>query len=463
MGFSLNRSIVITTLAIYQTRFWAEVASQLKKMGTDVFFISFDDRSTEYLVGRDFTVFSFSESDHRSALTALKDLDYYLSLFSIDNLNYWISHERLSFDLRDTRDITIKFLTYLFFSDRVLSELSKNTHPVLVQELGGFISVIACFFSARKSLIDNFFVEPSFFRGRQFFIKNRFSAVKIPQSQMVEASCEVKEYLSQVEANKTIVMPIKDKHHYSTALAKIFNWHNVRRLFEKGFDQYILGKHQEFGYLKSYIFRHVEMLSNSMKLKGSYVDISSVERFVYFPFHVPSDMALTLRSPHYLDQLSLIDYLVRGLPIGHKLAIKEHPAMIGGIDASRLKKLLRRYDQLVLINPLENNFNVIGRCDAVVSINSKSGAEAILLGKPVLVLGDAFYRDSPLATPLSSITEFSSKLDKCLAEEIIPARVEIERYFERVWRCTRPGELYVCGKHNTEVFAKSLISALNVS
>ena len=34
--------------------------------------------------------------------------------------------------------------------------------------------------------------------------------------------------------------------------------------------------------------------------------------------------------------------------------------------------------------------------DAVVSVNSKSGAEAVLLGKPVVVMGDAFYRSCPL-------------------------------------------------------------------
>ena len=43
----------------------------------------------------------------------------------------------------------------------------------------------------------------------------------------------------------------------------------------------------------------------------------------------------------------------------------------------RLKTLLNRYDQLALINPAENNLDVLDRCEAVVSVNSKSGAEAI--------------------------------------------------------------------------------------
>ena len=135
--------------------------------------------------------------------------------------------------------------------------------------------------------------------------------------------------------------------------------------------------------------------------------------------------------------------------------------MMGAVDAGRLKRLLKRYDQLALINPAENNFDVLSRCEAVISVNSKSGAEAILLGKPVLVLGDAFYRDSPLATPVASIIEVGTRLRERLAEPWTPDNsVELERYFEQVWRCTHPGELYVESESNTKVFTKSLIDSI---
>ena len=277
---------------------------------------------------------------------------------------------------------------------------------------------------------------------------------------MKAASNKVKAYLSEVQANKTIVMPVKDRHHYSAALNKILNSHNVRRLGEKIVDKYLLGKHQEFGHIRSHVFRHAAMLLNSMRLIGKYTEMPKLGRFVYYPLHVPGDMALTLRSPQFLDQLGLIDYLLRNLPNGYKLAIKEHPAMVGAIDASRLKTLLNRYDQLALINPAENNFDVLDRCEAVVSVNSKSGAEAILLGKPVLVLGDAFYRNSPLATPVTSITEVGLRLRDLLAETFTSDRGKLERYFEEVWRCTYPGELYVQGEDNTKVFAHSIMSAV---
>src|SRR6201985_2857230 len=107
-------------------------------------------------------------------------------------------------------------------------------------------------------------------------------------------------------------------------------------------------------------------------------------------------MALTLRSPEYLDQVATIDFLLRTLPDTHMLVVKEHPAQIGAISASRLFELDKRFDNFILLPPQTNNYAVLGRADAIVSVNSKSGAEAVLPGKPVLGMGDAFYRSCPL-------------------------------------------------------------------
>ncbi|XDZ63104.1 capsule biosynthesis protein [Alphaproteobacteria bacterium LSUCC0396] len=451
---------VITTLAIYQTRFWAEIGQHLQAQGQPVAFLSFDDRSTEYLAEKKFKVYSVSAKDRRQAEYMMQSVEASLSYYGIDNLNFWLTHERFAFDLRDSQEMSRRLMTYLVFADRSLSDLSEDCQPVMIQELGGFISVIASFFSARKHGVDNWFVEPSFFRGRQFFLKNRFSAIEIPQMPVKAACSEVKDYLSEAKANKTIVMPLKDKHHYSAAVHKIFNWHNIRRLIEKTIDKYLLGKHQEFGHLGSHVFRHVGMLLNSIKLAGSYTEISKLERFVYYPLHVPGDMALTLRSPQFLDQLGLIDYLVRNLPNGYKLAIKEHPAMTGAVDASRLKKLLKRYDQLALINPANNNYDILCQCDAVVSVNSKSGAEAILLGKPVLALGDSFYRTSSLVLAVDNLSELPTILKTLIRQPKSKNREQIEIFFEQVWGSSYPGELYINEPGNLALFAQSMQQAM---
>lgn len=83
------------------------------------------------------------------------------------------------------------------------------------------------------------------------------------------------------------------------------------------------------------------MLINQTCLKRYYQDIPK-DKFIYFPMHVPNDVALTVRSPEYLDQLGLIYYISRNLPLGYKIVTKEHPAMLGDIDRSRVTTMLKK-------------------------------------------------------------------------------------------------------------------------
>ena len=135
--------------------------------------------------------------------------------------------------------------------------------------------------------------------------------------------------------------------------------------------------------------------------------------------------------------------------------------MVGAIDANRLLALLSRYDSVALLPPTTNNFDVLRRADAVVTINSKSGAEAALLGKQVLVMGDAFYRDSPLVEAVEHLDQLESAVARAVATPDTPAhgRDEIEQYFELVWRHTLPGELYVPESSNVRIFTDSLLAA----
>jgi hypothetical protein len=96
----------------------------------------------------------------------------------------------------------------------------------------------------------------------------------------------------------------------------------------------------------------------------------------------------------------------------------------------------------------------------VISVNSKSGAEALLVGKPVLVLGDAFYGASGLVTRVASGAELPAAIREALRAPRVPARVEVERFFSRVWRSSKPGELYVPDEANAGQFAASLHEVL---
>lgn len=452
---------LITTLAEYQTDFWVEIGEELRRRHQAVAFISFDDRSTEMLHSRGF------ESFHREPSDAPMDIsdaavDSMLRHFDMDNLNFWFSHERFTFGIGED-DLRTKLLTYLSLADRACRTLrNAGQQVVMVQELGGFISVIASFFAARHHGIDNWFIEPAFFRGRMFFLRNDFSALKISTpAENTRVSSEVNDYLDATLASGAIVVPKKDRHQYTTAFRKIVNRKNLKRLVVKLVDKHLHGKRQEFGYIGRHVRTHARMLRNSLRLRGHYTPLSDLDRFIYYPLHVPGDMALTLRSPQYLDQLALIDYLARSIPHGYHIAIKEHPAMIGAVDAQRLIELTERYDNLVLLPPSTNNYEVLRAAELIVSVNSKSGAEAALLGKPVLVLGDAFYRDADLVRSLNNVTDLPAAIrDMVEQPPPSPERAHIGRYFEAIWRASVPGELYITDADSVRQFTDSMLEAL---
>lgn len=451
------KRLLITTLAEYQTIFWLAVGKHLRALGHPVAFLSFDDRSSDMLVTHDFKVYSAVPRTQ----SADNNHEAIFQQFGVTHLNHWLSHERFAFGITNTPSQLRRFSEILNIADAACRDWGSNGDVVLIQELGGFLSVVGSYFAARRNNIDNWFIEPSFFRGRMFFLRNHFSALKVSDSYTGIIPDDVLNYLNETLQKGTIVIPKKDSHQYTTAFKKIINFRNARRLFQKLIDKYIHQKKQEFGHIGSYVLTHMRMLWSSYKLRSQYSDIGDGGNFIYYPLHVPGDMALTLRSPHLLDQLSLIDILCRSVPVSHKIAIKEHPAMIGAVDCRRLRELLRRYDNLHLLSPSINNYEVIRKAAAVVSINSKSGAEAALLGKPVLVLGDAFYGASPLVHKLNNIQDLPSALSTLLNQSQKKiTREMIERYFAAVWFHSCPGELYVDDPDNVRIFSQSLIEAI---
>ena len=72
---------------------------------------------------------------------------------------------------------------------------AQGKHAVLVQELGGFLSVIASFYAARRRGIRNWFIEPSFFRGRMYFTPDSLAAPQVMAKPADAVSAEVRAYL----------------------------------------------------------------------------------------------------------------------------------------------------------------------------------------------------------------------------------------------------------------------------
>lgn len=453
----MQKTIIITTLAEYQTKFWLLICQKLIANGHKVLVIAFDDKSGEILSQNNVPnqVVSFEKPNETEAEIDAAFFGF-VQKYSIENPSLILSHQRVVFDIKNTFDLKAKFVQYMEKVERIFEENSfSGENAFLLQELGGFLSVSSTYIIARHRGVDNWFAEPSFFKGRLFFTGNTFAAPEISPPKKSDISDEVREYLARTLNQKSIAIPQKDKHHYTSSLNKVFNLKNVNRLMTKLYDQYYCNKYQDFGYIGHHVKSHLRMLINSVRVGRFTQKIDEKQKYLYFPFHVPNDVALTYRAPEYHDQLSLISFICRIMPPEYKLVVKEHPAQLGALSATRLINIKKTYDNLIIADPKTNNFDILNNSAGVITVNSKSGIEAALLKKTVFVLGDAFYAKSNLIEYVPNINKLPKALSQ-LDENIKFTEDEMYVFFQTVFEQTFKGELYELSPNNIEIFAESL-------
>jgi archaellin len=133
--------------------------------------------------------------------------------------------------------------------------------------------------------------------------------------------------------------------------------------------------------------------------------------------------------------------------------------MIGSVDAFRLIAMLMKYKNIKVIDPSFNNIDLIQIADIVVTVNSKAGAEGILLKKHVIVLGDSFYSESGLVHRIVEMSQLKSALQISSTASNISDE-DIVNFFTQVWNSSYAGELYYSNEDNILSFTKSLLLAI---
>ncbi len=455
------KAYLFTSLAMNQTLFFEGLARELKQAGHETEIICFHERSSDYLTKKN--VPNLNVFQKIREMPAIRDVESeyqeIVKKYFLPSSHLIFSHEMAAFELYDLDEIKKKFIGYSKVIGNRIQALKDQGHKVvMVQELGGFSSLLSTFFVSRALGLDHYFIEPAFFKGRYFMVKNSIQALGVYQLSNSQAESEFVQYLDSAIKNKKIVIPDKDRKHYWGLFAKVFNFYNFKRLFQKLGDRFIFNKQEEFRYIGTFTFRHIKMFWNKYRLGVFYSEIPD-KKFIYYPLHVPMDVALTIRSPHCLDQYSIIDLICRTLPLGYQLVIKEHPAMVGVMHLGRMKDLLSRNANLTILRPNINNYDVLGKTDLVVTVNSKSGAEALLLNKRVLVMGDAFYSLSPLVKKVSELSQLDLEM-KNILEQPAPEAEKIKRYFQAVWENSHEGEIYSLDKVVQKKFAQHIESLL---
>lgn len=454
----MNIDILFAIMAVQEVVFFAPIAKRLmEEEGLKVAFLTFHEAGDDIFEKEGIKYFSLHKLK-RSATAMNTDSADIERKLGVD-MEHIIFHE-LHTSGRKRSALEAKAMNYYSIFDNIMQ---TNDIGCIVQELGGFIAPLTLYYVARKNSANHVFIEPAMFRKRVVFTLNRLYAdITDPDEGDMEMSDELSRLLNEYMTKKTVVIPKKDRHFFQDMTFKrLFSSDNFRRLGRKLYHKYVLGREEEYNWIMRYVNMHVIKAFRRKLLSGYYTYPVQGEKYVYYPFHVPLDVQLTARCPEFFDQEALVGKIADSLPEGYRLYIKEHPAAIGGHSLSKLKEALAHHSNIKLIHPGHNSYDIIKHAACIITVNSKVGVEAIMQGKPVVVLGKTFYRGKGITIDVENMNDMS----KAIAEAVglTPDMEKSRHLLNRAFKWSYKGELYENSPENVNDFYASLKSFLSKS
>jgi capsular polysaccharide export protein len=152
--------------------------------------------------------------------------------------------------------------------------------------------------------------------------------------------------------------------------------------------------------------------------------------FIFVPFQVNTDSQIILHSPWIKHMFELFDICEAiALKSNIHFVLKEHPSCSQIYDS-----LYERADKNSHLHFAPRNYStqeLIEKCDAVATINSTVGMEALIYNKKVIVLGEAFYSIEGITQTVTSTETF----EKVLAQlhTWSPDKTLVERFLKYIY------------------------------
>lgn len=157
-------------------------------------------------------------------------------------------------------------------------------------------------------------------------------------------------------------------------------------------------------------------------------------QYVFIPLQVHDDTQILYNSPYVDDMYEFVDLVHDAVDLLEEdisIVVKEHPADIGRIDYTDLR---RQYPDTVWLRDYSIE-EVIENARAVVTINSSVGMQALDRYVPVVTVGDSFYDGNPFVDHPRSPEEVPKALKQALSKHLDESSVDsyLEAFEERLF------------------------------
>jgi hypothetical protein len=181
---------------------------------------------------------------------------------------------------------------------------------------------------------------------------------------------------------------------------------------------------------------------------------------VFYALHYQPEQSTLAQGIWYSNQVALVENISKSLPLGYTLVVKEHPGGRGNRPAWQYRHLARFYNVVFCDAPAKQ---IIQKVDAVVAVAGTIAVESLVLDKPTVLLGKAFFDFSDLYYKVTDNSDLPKTLRRILIEKCYADRVdrelEILRFLLAYQRALIP-EFPVTG--SSSIYARALMDGIRL-
>jgi hypothetical protein len=155
--------------------------------------------------------------------------------------------------------------------------------------------------------------------------------------------------------------------------------------------------------------------------------------FVYVPLHLQPELTIDVLGGDYGDQARAIEELSVAVPSDWLIYVKENPKQTAVAREEPFFRRLEALPNVRLIRQETDTYDLIRHARCVATWSGTAGWEALLMGKPAIVFGYAWYRRLP------GVFEWRHGVDFDALAEAGPDRKTLLSAFRELTRHLRQG------------------------
>ena len=141
--------------------------------------------------------------------------------------------------------------------------------------------------------------------------------------------------------------------------------------------------------------------------------ITGVKPFCLYALHTQPESSIDVAGSYFSDQIALITFISRSLPVSHELYVKIHPTDVDGKSLLYYIKIAK-LPGIKLINFDVDSRELVQKAAIIFTLTGTIGYEAGLMGKHVVTFAENYYNIMPTVHYCDSPPKLPALIDSLL-------------------------------------------------